>query len=159
MESAGRRAVILYAEDDDDDYVLVRDALAEAGVAHDLRRVEDGEEVMDYLARRGRFAGAEAAPVPDIVLLDLNMPKKDGREVLRDLKVHPWLRRIPVIVLTTTRAEEDVARSYALGVNSFIRKPAAFQGLVEAMRAIGRYWFEVVELPGGTGRPDRRSTP
>jgi CheY-like chemotaxis protein len=145
MQGGGRR-VILLAEDDEDDFILVRDALEEAGVAADLRRVDDGEEVMDYLARRGRFT-QEVAPAPDIVILDLNMPRKDGREVLRDLKLHPWLRRIPVIVLTTSRAEEDVARSYALGVNSFIRKPSAFEALVEAMRSIGRYWFEVVELP------------
>ena len=145
-----RRAItILMADDDADDRLLARDALAESRVANDLRFVEDGEELMDYLLRRGAYADPARSPRPGLILLDLNMPRKDGREALAEIKAHAELRRIPVVVLTTSRADEDVARSYDLGANSFISKPVTFQGLVDTMRALGRYWVEIVALPGG----------
>ena len=144
-----RRAItILMADDDADDRLLARDALAESRVANDLRFVEDGEELMDYLLRRGAYADPARSPRPGLILLDLNMPRKDGREALAEIKAHAELRRIPVVVLTTSRADEDVARSYDLGANSFISKPVTFQGLVDTMRALGRYWVEIVALPG-----------
>jgi DNA-binding response OmpR family regulator len=106
---------------------------------------------MDYLNRRGRWSAPGAAPRPGLILLDLNMPRKDGREALREMKAHPELRRIPVVVLTTSRAEEDVVRSYDLGASSFITKPVSFGGLVSAMQALGRYYIEIVELPPAAG--------
>lgn len=147
-----RPAVILLAEDDDDDFELTRAGLAEARVLNDLRRVRDGEELLDYLRRRGRFAGPEPVPTPSLILLDLNMPRKDGREALREIKQSARLRSIPIVVLTTSRSEEDVLRSYDLGVSSFIQKPVGFADLVEVLRVFGRYWFEIVELPAPVER-------
>ena len=145
--NAGKPITILLADDDADDRMLARDALAESRLANDLRFVQDGEELMDYLHRRGRYASVESAPRPGLILLDLNMPRKDGREALREIKSAPGLRSIPIVVLTTSKAEEDIYRSYDLGVNSFITKPVTFEGLVAVMRGLGRYWFEIVELP------------
>ena len=142
---------ILLADDDSDDRMLARDALAESRLANDLRFVQDGEELMDYLYRRNQYANEEA-PRPGLILLDLNMPKKDGREALREIKSDPNLRHIPIVVLTTSKAEEDIYRTYDLGVNSFITKPVTFDGLVSVMRALGRYWFEIVELPPSQGK-------
>jgi CheY-like chemotaxis protein len=138
---------ILLAEDDDDDFFLTAQALKENRLLNEVTRVKDGEELMHYLRGCGEFEGARRPPEPSLVLLDLNMPKMDGREALREIKSDPKLRHIPVVVLTTSRAEEDVVRSYQLGVNSFITKPVTFQGMVDAMKTLGRYWFEVVELP------------
>ena len=138
---------VLLVDDDADDRMLARDALAESRLANDLREVEDGEELLDYLHRRGKFADPAASPRPGLILLDLNMPRKDGREALREIKSNPNLRHIPIVVLTTSKAEEDIYRTYDLGVNSFITKPVTFEGLVGVMRALGRYWFEIVELP------------
>lgn len=141
---------ILLADDDADDRLLAQEALAESRLANDLRIVEDGEELMDYLHRRGRFQDEAAAPRPGLILLDLNMPRKDGREALREIKADPSLRCIPIVVLTTSKAEEDIYRTYDLGVNSFITKPVTFEGLVQVMKVLGRYWFEIVELPTNT---------
>lgn len=138
---------ILLADDDDDDYFLTRQALQQNRLLNQLYRVKDGEELMDFLQHRGRFADQRSSPQPSLILLDLNMPRKDGREALREIKSDPLLRRYPVVVLTTSHAEEDVVRSYELGVNSFITKPVTFQGLLEAIKILGRYWFEIVELP------------
>lgn len=138
---------ILLADDDDDDCMLAREALAESDGVVDLRVVSDGEELMDYLHHRGNYAIANLAPRPNLILLDLNMPKKDGREALQEIKGNEQLRRIPVVILTTSNAEEDVHRCYELGANSFIIKPFSFQDLVEVMRMINKYWFETVELP------------
>jgi len=135
------------ADDDPDDRMLTRDALAESRLANDLHFVEDGEELLDYLHQRGKFSDPQSSPRPGLILLDLNMPRKDGREALRDIKSDPSFRHIPVVVLTTSKAEEDIYRTYDLGVNSFITKPVTFDGLVDVMRALGRYWFEIVELP------------
>ncbi|HEX5241995.1 MAG TPA: response regulator [Tepidisphaeraceae bacterium] len=142
---------ILLADDDSDDRMLARDALAESRLANDLRFVQDGEELMDYLYRRNKYANDEA-PRPGLILLDLNMPRKDGREALREIKSDPNLRHIPIVVLTTSKAEEDIYRTYDLGVNSFITKPVTFDGLVSVMRGLGRYWFEIVELPPSEGK-------
>lgn len=146
MSLSSRPITILLADDDADDRMLARDALAESRLANDLRFVEDGEQLMDYLHRRGAYNAANA-PRPGLILLDLNMPRKDGRECLREIKSNPSLRSIPVIVLTTSKAEEDICRTYDLGVNSFITKPVTFEGLVNVMRGLGRYWFEIVDLP------------
>ena len=104
---------------------------------------------MDYLSSRGKYSGASARPKPGLILLDLNMPRKDGREVLKEIKACPQLRRIPVVVLTTSKAEEDIVRTYELGVNSFIVKPVTFEGMVDVLKTLGKYWFEIVELPPG----------
>jgi CheY-like chemotaxis protein len=140
---------ILLADDDEEDRSMTISALRERRVANEIRCVGDGEEMSDYLFRRGRYANPDDAPTPGLILLDLNMPKKDGREVLAEIKADPTLRSIPVVVLTTSKAEEDVTRTYDLGVNSFITKPVTFEGLVGAMEAFSRYWLEIVELPNG----------
>jgi CheY-like chemotaxis protein len=147
MTDHAQRILILLADDDEEDRMLASGALAESRVVNDLRCVEDGEELLDYLLHRGRYADPASSPTPGLILLDLNMPRKDGREALREIKAHPELRRIPVVVLTTSKAEEDIYRTYDLGANSFITKPVSFEGLVTVMRDIGRYWIEIVELP------------
>src|SRR2546429_9357923 len=144
MPNHGKPIVILLADDDEEDRMLTSDALIESRVVNDLRFVEDGEELLDYLHQRGRYADPASAPPPGLILLDLNMPRKDGREALREIKADPQLRRIPVIVLTTSNADTDVARLYDLGANSFITKPVQFDALVNAMRALGQYWFKTV---------------
>jgi CheY-like chemotaxis protein len=138
---------ILLADDDEEDRAMTISALRERRVANDIRVVSDGEELSDYLFHRGAYTNAAEAPTPGLILLDLNMPKKDGREVLAEIKADEALCSIPVVVLTTSKAEEDIARTYTLGVNSFITKPVTFDGLVEAMDAFSRYWLEIVELP------------
>lgn len=143
----GNPIVILMADDDADDRMLTRDALEESRVLNDLRFVEDGEELMDYLTRKGKYSNVEDSPRPGLILLDLNMPKKDGREALKEIKADPNLRRIPVVIMTTSKAEEDVFRSYDFGASSFITKPVTFDRLVELMRTLGEYWVEFVELP------------
>lgn len=142
--------VILMADDDDDDFVLTQKALRESKLLNTLIRVKDGEELIDYLMNRGDYTGVET-PRPGVILLDLNMPRKDGREALREIKSHPSLREIPVVVFTTSQAEEDIYRSYQLGVNSFITKPVTFENLLSVMKALGKYWFEIVELPQSDG--------
>lgn len=140
---------ILMADDDPDDRLMTQDALEESRLVNELHFVEDGEELMDYLYRRGKYAELDEAPRPGLILLDLNMPRKDGREALEEMKADPELRRIPVVVLTTSKTEEDILRSYDLGANSFIAKPVQFESLLDVIRTIGKYWFEIVELPPG----------
>ena len=142
-----RSRVILLVDDDPDDWLLVQDAVLECGWKGDLRRVENGEELLDYLRRRGRYAAPASSPRPGLILLDLNMPRKDGREALLELKTDPNLRRIPVVVLTTSKADTDIAKLYELGASSFISKPVHFEGLVNVLRTISQYWFQVVQLP------------
>ena len=142
---------ILLADDDADDRLLARQALETSRLVNDLRCVEDGEELLDYLHRRGKYSDPKESPRPGLILLDLNMPRKDGREALREIKNDPRLRDIPIVVLTTSKAEEDIARTYHLGVNSYITKPVKFAALVEVMRSLGKYWFEIVELPARPG--------
>ena len=138
---------LLLADDDEDDRLMARDALRDARVHNDLRFVIDGVDLMQYLRREGPYAEPGAAPRPGLILLDLNMPRKDGREALSEIKGDDDLRSIPVVVLTTSKAEEDLIRSYDLGVNSFITKPVTFLGLVEVMKIFKRYWIEIVDLP------------
>lgn len=147
MEKTGGSITILMADDDQDDCLLVKDAFKENRLVNDLRFVEDGEDLMDYLYHRGKYAEVQSSPRPGLILLDLNMPKKDGREALRDIKSDRELRSIPIAILTTSKQEEDVYRSYDLGASSYITKPATFKSLVEVMKTLGRYWLEIVELP------------
>ena len=146
MNKHGKPITILMADDDEDDRRLTREALLEGRLANDLRFVENGEELMDYLRRQGKFAGTEV-PRPGLILLDLNMPRKDGRTVLKEIKSDPELRQIPVVVLTTSQADEDIYKSYDLGVNSYIVKPVTFDALVDILQTLEKYWFEIVELP------------
>ncbi len=139
--------VILLAEDDPDDRLLTVRALKQNRLANAIMWVEDGEELMDYLHRRGKYAGNGAAPRPGLILLDLNMPRMDGREALHAIKADPDLRRIPVVVLTTSQAELDILQSYDLGVNAFVTKPVTFEGLATAIKVLGDFWFEIVKLP------------
>lgn len=139
--------IILMADDDDDDYLLTQKALKQSKLLNTLKRVRDGEELMDYLHKCRDFTDQVECPRPGVILLDLNMPKKDGREALREIKSDPQLRDIPVVVFTTSKAEEDIYKSYQLGVNSFITKPVTFEGLIKVVQTLGRYWFEIVELP------------
>jgi CheY-like chemotaxis protein len=139
---------ILICDDDEDDRMLTRQALEAAKISNELRFVEDGEELLDYLYQRGAYAGETGkAPRPGLILLDLNMPRMGGREALKKIKDDKTLHDIPVVVLSTSRLDEDIVRSYELGVNSFITKPVTFSGLVTAMNVLGRYWLEIVELP------------
>jgi CheY-like chemotaxis protein len=147
MKKEGKMITILLADDDPDDRQLTRDAFMENRLANELACVEDGEELMDYLHRRGRYSNLNGDPLPGLILLDLNMPRKDGREALKEIKADPVLRRIPIVVLTTSKAEEDILRSYDLGVNSYVTKPVTFKSLVELIKVLGQYWFEVVKLP------------
>ena len=148
MKSDSKRPItILIADDDPEDRMLAAEALKESRLANDIRFVEDGEELVDYLTYRGRFTNPDDAPRPGVILLDLNMPRKDGREALREIKSDPVLRQIPVVVLTTSKAEEDVLRSYHDGVNSFISKPVSFIALIEVVRTLGKYWLHIVDLP------------
>ncbi len=146
--SDGKPITILIAEDDEEDRMLASEALRESRLTNEVRFVEDGEELLDYLRRSGKFSDPASSPFPGLILLDLNMPRKDGREALREIKADPALRRIPIVVMTTSKLEEDILRTYDLGANSFITKPVKFEGLVQIMREIGRYWIEIVELPG-----------
>ncbi len=139
---------ILLCDDDAEDRELTKQALEAAHVSNVVETCEDGEQLLDYLYQRGEYAGETGkAPRPGLILLDLNMPNLDGREALKIIKADPTLRDIPIVVLTTSRADKDVIQSYELGVNSFISKPVTFTGLVEAMNVLGRYWLEIVELP------------
>jgi two-component system, response regulator len=151
MKTEGKMITILLADDDPDDRKLTQDAFAENRLANILHCVEDGEELMDYLHRRGKYDKLRGETLPGLILLDLNMPRKDGREALKEIKANPEFRRIPIVVLTTSKAEEDILRSYDLGVNSYVTKPVTFKSLVELIKVLGRYWFEVVELPPDEG--------
>lgn len=142
--------VILMADDDEDDVLLTQKALQKGKLLNTLYSVRDGEELLDYLLHRGAYTDAAAYPRPGIILLDLNMPKKDGREALREIKANPDVQDIPIVVFTTSKAEEDIYRSYKLGVNSFVTKPVTFDSLIEVMQALGKYWFEIVTLPNDT---------
>ncbi len=139
---------ILMAEDDPDDRLMIKEALAEAQIINAIEFVNDGEELLDYLYKRDKFAYLKGEPYPGLILLDLNMPRKDGREALKEIKSDSKLKHIPVVALTTTRSEEDVINLYALGINSYIVKPITFDSLVELVKSIASYWFELVELPG-----------
>ena len=151
MGKAGDAVLILMAEDDPEDAMLAADALHEAKLLNPFVVVEDGRALMDYLHRTGAFAPPHPAVRPGIILLDLNMPRMNGKEALAEIRSDPGLRDIPVVVLTTSRADEDVLRSYTLGANSFIVKPVSFEGLVDVMRGTESYWFEMVRRPAHGG--------
>ena len=147
MKKYGEPITILMADDDADDRRLTRDAFEDSRLANDLRFVENGEELLDYLRHQGKYGDSKTAPRPGLILLDLNMPRKDGRTALKEMKADPDLRQIPVTVLTTSKADEDIFRSYDLGVNSYIVKPVTFEALVDILQTLEKYWFEIVELP------------
>ena len=148
MSDPSKKSItILMADDDPDDRRLTKEAFEESHLMNDLRFVEDGEELLDYLNRRGKYADPASAPWPAILLLDLNMPRKDGREALEELKKDPRFRGIRVVIMTTSKAEEDVVRSYTLSAASYIAKPVTFERLVDVIRTLGKYWLEIVELP------------
>ena len=138
---------ILVAEDDPDDRLLIKDAFRENLAINSIHFVKDGVELLDYLRRQDKYTNTGDAPAPDLVLLDLNMPRKDGREALEEIKTDPHLRHIPVVVLTTSNAEEDILLSYDIGVAGYITKPVKFDGLVEALKGLKQYWERVVRLP------------
>ncbi len=146
MGQNGKAITIVVADDDPDDRMMIEEAFEENRLTNNLAFVEDGEDLIDYLRSQGKYADTPRGPV-GVILLDLNMPRLDGREALKIIKADPDLHRIPVVVLTTSKAEEDILRTYDLGVSSFITKPVTFDGLVEVIKVLGRYWFEIVALP------------
>jgi CheY-like chemotaxis protein len=147
MVKHNRPVTILMADDDPDDRELTREAFVESKIANDLRFVEDGEELLDYLHRRGKYVDPASSPRPSLILLDLNMPKMDGREALREIKSDLQFRPIRVIIMTTSKAEEDILRAYDLSAASYITKPVTFDGLIDVIKTLGKYWLEIVELP------------
>jgi two-component system response regulator len=146
MPKSAKPITILMADDDADDRLMTREAFEASHLANDLRFVEDGVELLDYLYRRGKYQDPASSPRPSIILLDLNMPKKDGREALAEIKKDPNLQNIRIIVLTTSKAEEDIFRTYNLGAASYITKPVTFDALVDVVKTLGKYWLEIVEL-------------
>lgn len=147
MTGQGELVHIVVAEDDPDDQFLIKEAFAEAHLVNKVDFVEDGQELIDYLNRHGKFADIEGPFLPGLVLLDLNLPRMDGREALKIIRADPKLHRIPVIVLTTSQAEEDVLRTYDLGANSFITKPVTFEDLAHIIKSLSEYWLQIVRLP------------
>ena len=148
METSSKPITILMADDDADDRLMTKEAFEDSRLANDLRFVEDGVELMDYLQRRGKYRDPATSPRPGLILLDLNMPKKDGREALEEIKADPNLKCVRIVVLTTSKAEEDIYRTYDLGAASYITKPVTFAGMAEVIKTVGKYWLEIVELPG-----------
>lgn len=146
MPKAGKTITILMADDDADDRLMTQEAFEASHLNNDLKFVENGVELLDYLYHRGKYSDPASSPRPSIILLDLNMPKKDGREALEEIKSDPSLRNIRIIVLTTSKAEEDIYRTYNLGAASYITKPVTFESLVDVIRTLGKYWLEIVEL-------------
>jgi CheY-like chemotaxis protein len=147
MNKEAMPITILMADDDADDRRLTQEALEEGRLINDVQFVNDGVELLDYLRKEGKFAPPAEVRRPGLILLDLNMPRKDGRTVLKEIKSDPDLRQIPVVVLTTSKADEDIYKSYDLGVNSYIVKPVTFEALVDILQTLEKYWFEIVELP------------
>ncbi|CAN5182119.1 response regulator [soil metagenome] len=145
--------LIIMADDDHDDIMLTQKALQKSGLLNPLVAVNDGEELLDYLLHRGKYTDTKKYPLPGIILLDLNMPKKDGRETLQEIKSHAELKSIPVVIFTTSKAEEDIYKSYELGVNSFVTKPVKFEELVKVIASLGGYWFKIVQLPANKRSP------
>ncbi len=147
MRKTGKPVIFLMADDDPDDRLLIKEAFAESLISNSIYFVQDGVDLMNFLRKQAEFAPPADAPTPDLILLDLNMPRKDGREALAEIKSDPHLRYIPVVVLTTSKAEEDIMRSYDIGAASYITKPVTFDGLVESIRGLGQYWVQIVRLP------------
>ncbi|NVJ49257.1 MAG: response regulator [Gammaproteobacteria bacterium] len=134
-------------DDDPDDRLLFKDAISEANMLNKISFTRDGQDLLDYLNRQGEYSALANEPLPDIILLDLNMPRKDGREALKEIKDDARLKHIPIVILTTSKQEEDVIKSYNLGANSYISKPVTFEKLVELVRKLSDYWFKIVKLP------------
>ncbi|MEO5753315.1 MAG: response regulator [Chthoniobacterales bacterium] len=158
MEHPGKPITILMADDDADDRLMTKEAFEESKLVNDLRFVEDGVELIDYLKRRGKYEDPATSPRPGLILLDLNMPKKDGREALQEIKADPALKSIRIVILTTSKAEEDIYRTYDLSAASYITKPVTFSAMAEVVKVLGKYWLEIVALPseengeaGGSG--------
>ena len=147
MSKMNKPIIILVADDDPDDRLMIKESFEEARITNALHFVEDGEELIKYLNRQDKYQEFASLPLPGLILLDLNMPKKDGREALQEIKSDPNLHRIPVVIFTTSKAEEDIYHTYDLGVNSFISKPVTFESLVDTIKTVTKYWLEVVELP------------
>lgn len=147
MAKRGKPVTILIAEDDSDDRKLLQEAFAQALLPSDLRFVRDGEELLDYLHRRGAYVAPASAPRASLLLLDLNMPRKDGREALQEIKADPRFHTLRVIILSTSKAQEDIAHTYRLSATSYIAKPATFEGLIDIVKSLGKYWLDTVELP------------
>lgn len=142
-----KQVIVVVADDDEDDRLMTREAFQESGLANKVLFVQDGVELMDYMYRRGKFADPESSPRPGLILLDLNMPRMDGHEALKLLKSDEALRPIPVTIFTTSKAQEDIVRTYGLGSNCFVTKPVSFTGLVDTIRQLGNFWFDLVEIP------------
>lgn len=147
MTKADQQVTILMADDDPDDYYLMKEALSEKGVNSHLLLVSDGVELMDFLLHRGRFADSVEAPRPQLILLDLNMPRIDGREALAKIKTIAETKEIPIIIFTTSRDSIDIHQSYLAGANSYIAKPTTFEGLLSIVDSMKTYWMETVVLP------------
>jgi CheY-like chemotaxis protein len=145
---------VLMIDDDEEDFILIKEALASRGLKVDLYWAEDGDEAMNFLLRLGEYANA---PIPNLILLDLNMPGKDGFEVLRDLKAHQGLRKIPVVILTSSTDERHISRGYNVGASSFMLKPLSFDEMANAMQSLCEYWFALVQLPKPMAKPARKS--
>lgn len=158
MNNLYNNKTILMVDDDPDDFFLAREALEMNGLPGDFQLLPDGEELMDYLCRRGKFTALANTPFPCLILLDLNMPRKDGREALTEIKQDPDLRRIPIVVFTTSAETEDISLSYELGASSYITKPPTFDALVEVMKSLGDYWLKIVMLPGQPPEDTSRQT-
>jgi CheY-like chemotaxis protein len=159
MKKRGKPITILLADDEAADCLLVRAAVERAHLHNDLRFVANGVELMDYLHRRGNYTRASDAPRPGLILLDLNMPRKDGREALAEIKADVGLQNIPVVVLTVSQADEDFWRARNLGADIYLVKPVTFETLINVVKSLGRYWFEIVEPPqeSGANLPPGRS--
>ncbi|WP_341327438.1 response regulator [Methylotuvimicrobium sp. KM2] len=144
LEEIGRAAEFLLVEDNPGDVRLTREALTESKVKNNLNVVGDGEEAMAFLKRQGKYA---EAPRPDVILLDLNLPKKNGREVLEEIKADPSLKRIPVVIITSSEAEQDVLRTYDLHVNCYVNKPVDLEQFIKVVQSIETFWLTIVKLP------------
>jgi CheY-like chemotaxis protein len=152
MTKPGQSVVVLMADDDPDDRFLTKEAFAELQLDNELRFVHDGEQLIDYLYRRGLYSDPDKFPLPGLILLDLNMPKKGGLEALKEIKAGPNLCDIPIVILTTSKSEDDILRAYEAGANSFLIKPVSFEALLRLVKILTTYWFEIVELPRVTTR-------
>lgn len=142
-----KRINILMAEDSTDDRMLMKRALQESHLLWHLYMVEDGEQLLDYLYHRHEYKDLTKAPRPDLILLDVYLPKINGMEALQVIKADPTLRRIPIVMMTASKSENDIRRCYELGASSYLAKPMTFELLVEAVNTLGQYWFDIVELP------------
>jgi CheY-like chemotaxis protein len=147
MKREGHTLTVIIADDDPDDCQWIKEALTETKMAGNLRIVEDGEDLMEFLRHQGKYASLPSLSYPGLILLDLNMPRMDGREALKEIKSDPRLRHIPIVILTTSKAEEDIFRTYNLGANSVVLKPATYTSLVQIMQNLAKFWFETAELP------------